>query len=135
VTQDSFQLECDRLSHVVDGTLAERLHWERNQGPMLAHLVALAHSAFEGRSEFDLAEEGATRDIKRFVLKIHSKRVIAISMRVEDGRAVLESETLDRSSYGLAEGPPVTTEFAAADAAWMAGALQQQFSRVRLLAA
>ena len=46
--QDSFQLECDRLSHIVDGALFERLRWERNEGPMLARLVALAHSAFEG---------------------------------------------------------------------------------------
>jgi hypothetical protein len=135
VTQDSFQLECDRLSHVVDGPLAERLHWERNQGPMLAHLVALARAAFEERSEFELAEEGATRDIKRFVLKIHSKRVIAISIRIEGGRAVLESEPLDRSSYNLADGPPVTADFAAVDAAWMAGALQQQFQRIQKLAA
>ena len=59
VTQDSFQLECDRLSHIVDGALCERLRWERNEGPMLARLVALAHAAFEGRSEFELIEEGA----------------------------------------------------------------------------
>jgi hypothetical protein len=135
VPQDSFQLECDRLSHIVDGPLAQRLHWERNEGPMLAHLVALARGALEGRSEFELAEEGATRDVKRFVVKIHSKRVIAINMRVEGGRAVIASEQLERSSYSLADGPPVTAEFSAADAVWMAGALQQQFSRVRPLAA
>jgi hypothetical protein len=135
VLQDSFQLECDRLSHIVDGPLAERLHWERNQGPMLAHLVALARAALEGRSEFELAEEGATRDIKRFVLKIHSKRVISISMRVEGGRAVLEAGELDRSGYNLAAGPPVSADFAAADEGWMAGALQQQFGRIQKLAA
>ena len=87
---DSFQLECDRLSQIVDLALSQRLLWERNEGPMLARLVALAHAAFEGRSEFELVEEGATRDLKRFVLKIHGKRVMAVSLRIADGQAVIE---------------------------------------------
>ena len=129
--EDSFQLECDRLSHLVDGALSERLRWERNEGPMLAHLVALAHAAFEGRSEFELVEEGATRDLKRFVLKIHSKRVMAVSLRIEDGRAVLKVEPIERSAYVLADAAPVTAEFATVDESWMAGALQQQFRRLQ----
>ena len=129
--QDGFQLECDRLSHIVDGALFERLRWERNEGPMLSHLVALAHGALEGRSEFELTEEGASRDIKRFVLKIHSKRVLAISLRIEGGRAVVDADALDRSSYSLSDGASATVDFAAADGPWMAGALQQLFGRVR----
>jgi len=132
VPEDGFQLECDRLSHSVDRALFERLQWERNEGPMLAHLVALARAAFEGRPEFELAEEGATRDLKRFALKIHSKRVIAISLRIEGGRAVLEAEPIDRSSYALAEAAPVTSDFAAVDESWMAEALQQQFRRIQV---
>jgi len=135
VPQDSFQHECDRLSDIVDHALFERLRWERNEGPMLAHLVSLAQAAFEGRSEFELTEEGATRDIKRFVLKIHGNRVIAISMRVESGRAVLEADALDRSKYRISGGAAATTDFAAADQAWMTLALQEQFSRVQALAA
>ena len=129
--QDSFQLECDRLSHIVDGALFERLRWERNEGPMLARLVALAHSAFEGRSEFELVEEGATRDIKRFVLKIHGNRVVAISLRIENGRAVLDSQALDRSKYTLADGEAVAADFETVDEPWMVHALQGLFSRVR----
>lgn len=129
---DSFELECDRLSHIVDPALSERLRWDRTEGPMLARLVALAHAAIEGRSEFELVEEGATRDIKRFVLKIHSKRVLVLSLSIADGHAVLRAEALERSSYGLTEGPPATAEFAIVDAAWMSGALQQQFSRLQL---
>jgi hypothetical protein len=135
VPHDSFELECDRLSHIVDPALSERLRWERIEGPMLAHLVALARAAFEGRSEFDLAEEGATRDLKRFVLKIHSKRVLVLSLWIEEGHAVLRAEALDRSSYGLAEAPPATAEFAIVDAAWMSGALQRQFSRLQVASA
>lgn len=129
---DSFQLECDRLSVIVDPALSERLQWERKEGPMLAHLVALAHAAFEGRAEFELTEEGATRDLKRFVLKIHGKRVMAIGMRIEGGRAVLQAESLERSSYQLADAAPVTAEFVSVDESWMTGALQQQFSRLQM---
>ena len=132
---DSFELECDRLSGVVDGALFERLRWERNEGPMLAHLVALAHAALEPRGEFELVEEGATRDIKRFVLKIHGNRVVGISLRVEGGCAVLDAHALDRTSYELADGTAATIDCQAADAQWMAGALQQLFSRVRMQAA
>jgi len=102
---------------------------------MLAHLVALALSAFEGRTEFELAEEGATRDIKRFVLKIHGKRVFGITLRIEGGRAVLDAHAIERSSYDLSGGEAASADFEAADGTWMAGALQQQFSRVRLHAA
>ena len=128
---DSLQLECDRLSHIVDGALCERLRWERNEGPMLAHLVALARAALEGRSEFELVEEGATRDIKRFVLKIHGNRVVAVSFRIEAGRAAVETHALERSNYTVADGAPATADFATADAPWMARALQDQLSRVR----
>jgi hypothetical protein len=135
VPENSFQSECDRLSSIVDGTLFERLRWERTEGPMLAHLVALALSAFEGRSEFELAEEGATRDVKRFVLKIHGKRVLAITLWIESGRALLDVHAIERSSYDLSAGSATSADFEAADGAWMAGALQQQFGRVRSLAA
>lgn len=133
--QATFQLECDRLSSIVDAALFDRLRWERNEGPMLAHLVALALSAFDGRAEFELAEEGATRDVKRFVLKIHGKRVIAISMRIEGGRALLDAHAIERSSYGISPGEGAAVDFEAADGTWMADALRQQFSRVRLQAA
>jgi hypothetical protein len=131
VPHDSFQRECDRLSHIVDRAQSEHLRWERNEGPMLARLVALAHAAFEGRSEFELVEEGATRNLKRFVLKVHSKRVFAVSMRIEHGRAVLQSDPIERGSYGLAAAAPLTAEFATVDAAWMASALEQQLRRIQ----
>ena len=133
--QDSFQLECDRLSNIVDRDQSEHLRWERNEGPMLARLVALAHAAFEGRSEFELVEEGASRSVKRFVLKVHSKRVLVVTMRLEGGQAVLQAEALERSSYALADAAPVTAEFATVDEAWMARALEQQFRRIEVLAA
>jgi hypothetical protein len=131
VPQTSLDLECDRLSGVIDGVLFERLQWERNVGPVLARLVALAHAALEQRGEFELSEEGATRDVKRFVLKVHANRVMAIAMRVEAGRAVVEGQAIDRGRYSLADGPPLSIAFEALDEQWMAQALQQLFGRVR----
>lgn len=129
--QTGFELECDRLSSVVDNALFERLRWERNVGPVLARLVALAHAALEKRSEFQFTEEGATRDVKRFVLKVHGNRIMAIAMRVEGDQAVVEAQAIDRSRYSLASGPPLTVACEALDEPWMAQALQQLFSRVQ----
>ena len=133
--QDSFQLECDRLSDIVDRALFERLRWERNEGPKLARLVALARSAIEARPEFELVEEGATRDIKRFVLKVHGNRVIGVSLRLESDRAIVDADALERSHYGLAGGAAATADFEVVDEAWMVSALQDQFGRVQKLAA
>lgn len=130
--QTSLDIECDRLSSVIDTALFERLKWERNVGPVLARLVALAHAALEKRGEFEFAEEGATRDVKRFVLKVHGNRVIAIAMRVEAGRAVVESQAIDRGRYSLAGGPPLSIDSDALDEPWMEQALQQLFARVQV---
>ncbi len=129
--QTSLDIECDRLSSVIDTALFERLKWERNVGPVLARLVALAHAALEKRGEFEFAEEGASRDVKRFVLKVHGNRVIAIAMRVEAGRAVVESQAIDRGRYSLAGGPPLSVDSEALDEPWMEQALQQLFARVQ----
>jgi hypothetical protein len=131
VSQDRLEIECDRLSHAVDAALYERLRWERNEGPMLARLVALAHATLEKRNEFELAEEGSTSASKRFVLKIHSNRVVAISIWIKDGSANLRAEQIERSPYRLADGNPLSADFQAVDELWMANALQELFSRVR----
>jgi hypothetical protein len=112
VPQDSFQLECDRISNIVDGTLCERLRWERNEGPMLV-------------------EEGATRDLKRFVLKIHGNRVFSITLSISGAQAQVDASPIERSKYGLAPGGIVTSGYESVDEAWMTRALEQQFGRVR----
>jgi hypothetical protein len=127
----SLELECDRLSNVVDGIQFKRLQWERDIGPALARLVASAHAALEKRSEFELAEEGATRDVKRFVLKVHGVRILAVTFRVEGGRVVVEGQAVDRGRYALANGAPLSAALDEADGPWMAGALQELFSRVQ----
>lgn len=130
--QDSFELACDRLSHVVDGALFERLRWERTEGPMLAHLADLARSALESRNEFELNDEGATSNLKRFVLKVHSNRVVAVSICLKDGQAVMEAEEIARSKYRLDAGPAISADFNAVDEQWMVSALQNIFSRIQI---
>ena len=129
--QDSFELECDRLSHVVDSTLFEHLRWSRTEGPMLARLVELAQSALEERSEFELIEEGATSEIKRFILKVHSNRVMAITFGLAEGRAYVSAEAIDRSKYALEPGNAILADFEAVDEQWMTDALQELFGRIR----
>lgn len=128
--QARFAQQCDRLSQAVDKTLYDRLVWERTEAPVLASLVALAHGALEDREEFELAEEGATTAVKRFVLKVHGNRVAALTLRLADGRAELAVEAIDRSPYRVAPGAPLSTPFAGIDAAWMTASLDELFARI-----
>jgi hypothetical protein len=130
VPQARFAQQCDRLSQAVDKTLHERLVWERTEAPILAGLVALAHAALDGREEFELAEEGATTAIKRFVLKVHGNRIAGLALRLVDGRAELAVQAIERSPYQVAPGPVLSTPFAGIDAAWMAASLDELFARI-----
>lgn len=98
---------------------------------MLAKLVSLAQAAFEGRSEFELADEGSTNEIKRFVLKVHNQRVAAIAIFLERGQVKLQVEEIERSQYRIREGLPLTADFEQIDEAWMASALQELFGRIQ----
>ncbi len=131
VTSDSFELHCDKLSMAVDSALFERLRWDRTEAPMLERLVALAHGALESRSDFELTEEGATVSVKRFILKVHTFRVMAIVIYLEGSRVHITAETGERGRYRIAELPPLTADFAAVDEQWMAAALQELFGRIQ----
>ncbi len=131
MTQTCFQTECDRISQAVDGVQFERLRWAKNEGPMLARLVELAHAAIEDRPDFELAEEGATSDIKRFVLKVHSNRVAGLVLWLDRGHAMATVEEVGRSRYGVSAGDPVSADFPLVDDQWMAATLQTLFARIR----
>lgn len=131
VSQDQLELECDRLSHTVDSFLYERIRWDRVEGPLLAKLVVLARATLEDRPDFELAEEGATSDIKRFVLKVHSNRIMAIKMWLDDGRALIDVEEIERSKYKVTPADPISIEFDGVDEAWMAASMRAALSRVR----
>jgi hypothetical protein len=130
MTQQSFHDACDRLSQAVDGVQFERLRWARTEGPMLARLVELAHQAMADRDDFELIEEGATSDIKRFVLKVHANRVAGIAVQLASGQAMVTIEEISRSRYAIAPGDPVCANFAQVDETWMAATLQTVFERI-----
>ena len=132
MTPDSFATACDRLSHIVDDIQFERLRWSRTEGPMLAHLVALAQAAIEQRPDFEFTEEGTARDQRRFIIKIHMTRVATLAIALDQGRALLSIEATAHSKYDVTPGAPVSADFALVDAAWMADALQTLFGRVAL---
>jgi hypothetical protein len=129
---DSFHAQCDRISQAVDGVQHERMRWAKVEGPMLARLVELAQAAIVGRDELELTEEGATPDIKRFVLKVHSNRVVGLVLSLDQGRAVADIEPVGRSRYDVTPGEPVSAPFALVDDAWMAGTLHTLFARIIL---
>jgi hypothetical protein len=132
VTLSAFDRECDRLSHVVDDVQFERLRWARTEGPMLARLIELTQASVEQRSDFDLVEENASRDEKRFVLKIHGNRIAVITIGLSNGAAVMQVEAAERSKYAVLPGAPVSADFGCVDAPWIATALQQLFARIQL---
>ena len=131
VNQDALEQECDRLSNTVDSFLYERIRWDRVEGPMLAKLAKLAKDTFEDRSDFELAEEGATSDIKRFVLKVHANRIMALKMWLENGKALIDVEEIERSQYKVTPGQPILVEFGGVDEQWMAASMQSLLNRVR----
>lgn len=128
---DSFQRECDRLSSAVDSAQFERFRWDRDEAPKLAHLVDLVTEAFAGRRDFELAEEGATSGFKRFVIKVHSKRTIGIAVLLKNGHAVIGAEAVERSSYTVAPGEPISANFDDVDEQWVADTLQTLIGRIR----
>jgi hypothetical protein len=97
---------------------------------MLARLVELSHAALEDRSEMELTEEGSTHDAKRFVLKVHDTRTIAIIVALKDGQALVWGEEIERSRYRLAPGDPTQAPYALVDDAWMARAFGEVFGRI-----
>lgn len=133
MTDQRFDLACDRLSNVVDGVQFERLRWDRTEGPMFARLVALAQGSLENRPDFLLVEEGMSRDEKRFVLKVHANRIVALSITLDGTRAVMCIEPIERGKYAVTAGPPVVIEFAEMDEAMMALAMGELFSRIQPL--
>jgi hypothetical protein len=130
VPNPSFDLACDRLSNAVDAALFKRLHWERTDAPILARLVELVQATVADRPEFELGEEGATNVLKRWVLKVHSQRVMAISLWLADGQAHAKAEAIERSRFRLAEGAPISVACDGIDEAWMATTLEALISRV-----
>ncbi len=130
MTATAFDLQCDRLSGIVDPAQYERLRWSRHEGPMLASLVALAQGAIEQRPDFELVEENGPNDQRRLLLKIHGTRIVALVIALDGDSAVLRVEAVERGRYAVGPDAAVSGVFADVDAAWMAAALEHLFAGI-----
>ncbi|MGB7373087.1 hypothetical protein [Pontixanthobacter sp.] len=128
--EDNFQKACDTLSSAVDDTQYERFRWTRDEAPRLARMAQLLRAAFDKREDFELAEEGATSTVKRFVIKVHGQRTVAVSMCLKDGQTVMDCSTVERSRFALAEGAPITDDYEHLDECWIEQALQLVIMRI-----
>ncbi len=124
---------CDRFSDVVDDVQFERFRFTRDEAPKLAHLVEMTQAAFANRDDFELAEEGGSggqANYKRFLIKVHSKRTVAIAVMLKDNMAMLGAEPVERSAYTIEMDAPIMTEYDAADPQWIEQALAQIVARI-----
>ena len=126
----AFDMQCDRLSGIVDPAQYERLRWSRHEGPMLASLVALAQGAIEQRPDFELVEENGPNDQRRLLLKIHGTRIVALVIALDGDSAVLRVEAVERGRYVVGPDSAVSGVFADVDTAWMAAALEHLFAGI-----
>jgi hypothetical protein len=129
--QDGFLSACDQLSAAVDPVQFERLRWSRTEAPMLAHLVELAQGAVEDREDIELTDEGSGGALRRFIVKVHGNRIIAIAISLKGTTVSIQAEAIARSPYKVADADPLTGEFKEFDAALMAAALGTLFERVQ----
>ena len=92
----------DRLRQVLDMQLIAELILSG------ARITGVPRVGYQYRRHEDNQTAALTRNLKRFVLKIHSKRVIAVSMRIEQGRAVLAQGARDGQQSGRHGALPQT---------------------------
>jgi hypothetical protein len=128
---DSFETECDRLSHAVDSVQFERVRWAKNEGPMLERLVELARAALSERSDFELTDEGSKGPVKRFVLKVHGARIVAVNLGLEGDSVVVWADAIERSQYRVVDGRRRSADFQQVDEAWMKRALGEIIGEVQ----
>ncbi len=133
MSHDPFQSACDQFSHLVDDTQFERFRWARDEAPKLARLVELFKAAFEGRDDFDLAEEGTTPEYKRYLIKVHGQRTVAVAIMLKDGRAIFGSEPVVRSRFTVEDGDPIATYYDNVDEQWIADTLRTLIGRARIV--
>jgi hypothetical protein len=130
VSDDNLDQACNRLSRIVDPAQYKLLMWSRNEAPMFVRLCELLNSALDDRPDFELAEEGSTKDVKRYVLKIHGNRTIAVTLGLQKGCVILDAEAIARSRYLVKPDDPLCDDFEFVDETWMAAALSVLFSRI-----
>src|SRR5687767_7604150 len=128
---DSFEIECDRLSKVVDGVQFERVRWARDEAPMLDRLVELAQAAVKDRPDIELVDEGSKGAIKRYVLKVHGFRIVSVSLGLGAGQVSVWGEAIERSQYRVVNGRRHLVDFQQLDEAWMRNTLRAVMGEIQ----
>ncbi|MGB3737918.1 MAG: hypothetical protein WA948_01040 [Pontixanthobacter sp.] len=134
MAQSSFQSACDRFSDTVDDVQFERFRWTRDEAPKLARLVDMTQAAFASREDYELAEEGGSggqAGFKRFLIKVHGKRTVAVAVMLKDGQAILGAEPVERSNFTLSQSAPIACAYDDADENWIEQALGQIVGDIR----
>ena len=130
MSHGGFREACDKLSHKVDAENFERFRWSRDEAPKLVKLVGLIKSSVDDRTDIEINEEGGEQNTKRFVIKVHGKRVAGLGASLSKGRAVLNIGPIERSPLTVASGDPIHTEFDNVDEQWIAKTLGKLMERV-----
>jgi len=125
-----FESECDRLSQAVDGVQFERIRWARTEAPMLERLVELAQATVAERSDIELVDEGSLGALRRFVLKVHSVRIVAVNLGLEGRTVSVWAEEIARSQYKLVDPQRRSAAYEEVDEQWMTGAIRRVFSEI-----
>ena len=126
-----FQKACDLLSHKVDAENFERFRWTRDEFPKLLKLAELIKGSVGERTDVEINEEGGEKNTKRFVIKVHGKRIAGIGAALDRGRAVINIGPVERSPMTVAQGDPIHTDFAKVDEAWIGETLGRLIERIQ----
>lgn len=125
-----FHDACDKLSHKVDAENFERFRWTRDEAPKLVKLVSLIKDSTGDRTDVEINEEGGEQNTKRFVIKVHGKRIAGLGASLDKGRVVMNIGTVERSPFTVAQGEPIYTEFEKVDEQWIAETLGRLMERI-----
>ena len=130
MSHDSFRAACDQLSGKIDADQFELFRWTRDEAPKLARLVELVKGSVDDRTDIEINEEGGDQTTKRFVLKVHGKRIAGLGVALSKGHAVVSIGPIERSAYPVAEGKPLHTDYSDVDEAWIGETLGTLMARI-----
>ena len=130
MSHSGFTAACDALSNKVDAEQFERFRWTRDEAPKLARLVELVRGSVADRTDIEINEEGGAHDTKRFVIKVHGKRVAGVGVALSKGRAVISIGPVERSPFPVRQDKPVHTPYDRVDEDWIGEALATLMERI-----
>ncbi len=130
MNHSGFQAACDALSNKVDAGQFERFRWSRDEAPKLARLVELVMGSVEDRTDIEINEEGGSQDTKRFVIKVHGKRIAGLGVALDRGRAVVSIGAVERSPFQVVQDKPIHAPYSEVDEQWVGETLGKLMERI-----